>query len=1064
MLASTALAGVLAGSGIASFYWGLIGYSASVAVLSSIAFGCLIGTLIIIKRNLVALNEIRDPRPLVEPAEKPRPSFAAEDINALKDGSSWITSRASSYRDSVSAWSFTTHHTQHSRMPSNTSSKMHVNHALGSHSSIPPKSSYWFNPVTGRETKVPPVPPLPAPYRPSSAAGFTPSSEDPDPFRRNDPRPRLGSQSSWLTEPSTYQPTISAWSFPPTPTSEGSIANYPYPSTPDLPNTEFLMPHAAISRHSPAMVSPFVLGGYGYSPEAAQAEKGASSTSSTFGTEVDVSVYRAIGWLFTIWVPLALALPFYLTVHKGQPSSAAASILLILSVTSSAPLLALNIFFRSPLPIPSGLFDTPENPPTVVMRAPSPLSTSPSLVYEYKRSGSVTVVEGRRSGDVWITNGDAVEGKSKMSRAFSLLQAKPKLSVLPPGTEYEHGKDTPVPMTPPLPIQDPSEQGTVPPSPQFANDAEMGMRDSEIGMRKKDSKASCWSSADNDGEFSAQVMVAQKHYSTLAMTMVFPPSPTSGRPSEDIAVTTAVDAAQSEAAKPSGSHLRTRSVTSISSQGVQHSFSTISPPPASPLPPTPPTLKNFRAKLGHRRSYSSINEFSFGAIENDCTREIDALSAGIVPLLLPEMRIGKDMRITGEWKMSPSFEWGGMIGKETMARHSRVPSELGGVSGELSSPQFHSTPNIRKGQRDSKSHRTTGHKRHHFSLPSLSLEKDDMHSLSTWSNEINHALDNKENQYTAIPDIAITDEGRTISMYDGAYPDTTYTHLNAVREEDEALRPASPVRPISTTGFPETLDVPHSVDSTRNSMATLISALDQELHSPLRLAPQSFAASDVTLFDFNPGADGLGESTPLGAQGVAGRRSTDSNRSRSSRVPPLVSKITKKTKAERRSSIKYIRSDENTPSAAESSFTSATSSKAASTTGIVEWSRFLPKKSSKAQLRAKQNASAVADQENEPPSTSAQKVGLRSLALLQDRDAEIAQTRPLTIGKKNKNAPAYTDENAPPKRESSLKKGLRPLRLNRNDTTKERAALRERETIPEVVVRPPSLGYAHGFR
>ena len=72
-------------------------------------------------------------------------------------------------------------------------------------------------------------------------------------------------------------------------------------------------------------------------------------------------------------------------------------ILLVVSVTMSSPLLAANILLRSPLPIPTGLFDTPADPPSVVLRAPSPVST---LTREYKGSASVTVVEGRRSGDV----------------------------------------------------------------------------------------------------------------------------------------------------------------------------------------------------------------------------------------------------------------------------------------------------------------------------------------------------------------------------------------------------------------------------------------------------------------------------------------------------------------------------------------------------------------------------------------------------------------------------------------------------------------------------------------
>ena len=305
VVTSTALAGVLAGSGVDTFYWGLVGYSSSVGILSTIAFACLIGTLVIIKRNLSTLSDIRDPWPSATATnERLRPSFTTEDVEMLKEGSSWITSRASTTHTSISDWSFNTHRTSHTRMPSNASSRAQMNAVNGSNISVPYKSSFWFNPVNGRESAVPPVPPLPAPYRPSCSFSI---QEDSDPFRRNDPRPRMGSSSSWLTEPSSHQPTLSAWSFPTT--RADSMANYPYPSTPDLPGMMLLQKESPasspISRpHSTGAISGAdVLGGYGYSPEAAQVETGTPQAPQPVG-DIDVSVYRAIGWLITIWVPL----------------------------------------------------------------------------------------------------------------------------------------------------------------------------------------------------------------------------------------------------------------------------------------------------------------------------------------------------------------------------------------------------------------------------------------------------------------------------------------------------------------------------------------------------------------------------------------------------------------------------------------------------------------------------------------------------------------------------------------------------------------------------------------
>ncbi|KAI0340897.1 hypothetical protein BDW22DRAFT_365380 [Trametopsis cervina] len=1005
--ASTAMAGIMAGTGVQSFFWGLLGYSVSIAVLSTVAFACLIGTLVIIRRNLTTLSDMREPWPPAHPeSEKPRPSFDTIDVDALKDGSSWITSRASSRHESISAFSFSTHHTSHSRMHSNASSRIHVNPAMASNPSIPPKSSFWFNagtPGNGRSSPVPPVPPLPAPYRPTTSQSYNVDS-DPDPFRGPDPRTRMGSQSSWLTEPSGYQPTLSAWSFP------ASQPGSPYPSTPDL-HTQFLqstdLPSTTVHRLTPAMATADVLGGYGYSGEASRAESGAT-ISTLPGSEVDVSVYRAIGWLITIWVPMVLSLPYFVVVNPSVATAAPWAVyLMVISVTISSPLLAANILFRSPLPIPSGLFDSPIDPPSIVMRAPSPAST---YIHEYKRSGSVTVVEGRRSGDVWLAKGDAVEGKSKLGRAMGLLQPKPKLSVMP--LQEQEFKD--VPLTPPLPIQDADDQSTVPATPQSASNAEFGMQQ-EMGMRKKDSKASSYYST-NEENFATKIMIAQRHYSTLAMTMVLPPSP-ERRASEEFAATTAVDTGNGENAKQGG-HLRARSVSSIAS--VPRSPS--SGPPLSPLPPTPPTLKNFKAKaaakrLAHRKSYSStVDEFSFGPIDNDDVNEIDALSAGLLPLLVPGLKVGTDVKITKDWKRTPS-----VTSKDGKTRRSRVPSEMGGTSGDFSAHE-------RKTQTQVRSSKTSAHKRHHFSLPSLSLGKDGVHALSMWRNDLNEAIESYQSGATNP-----IDELRRNTVYG---PELTDSRLNVLREEDEHSRPSSPgvYRPQSA-GFLDSLDAPESVRRVdRNSLATLISALDQELKMP------PSAASDITLFDFNPAVDGLAQSTPHESK-IQPRRSTE--------APPPVPQLP--SKASKRSSIVYIKSDENAPPVT-----------AASSSTFTQWSTqavqpLIPK--SKAQ-KLKLKASKLENLENQPPSS---KKGLRPLSLLQTHDTNVDidlssnGTQPLSLGGKGKHSKkAARGDTENVRRESSLKRALKPLRLVRNETTKERATLRQREVIPAVVVRPPS--------
>ena len=87
--------------------------------------------------------------------------------------------------------------------------------------------------------------------------------------------------------------------------------------------------------------------------------------------------------------------------------------------------------------------------------------------------------------------------------------------------------------------------------------------------------------------------------------------------------------------------------------------------------------------------------------------------------------------------------------------------------------------------------------------------------------------------------------------------------------------------------------------------------------------------------------------------------------------------------------------------------------------------------------------------------------GLRPLSLLQDRDVNQSrgETKPLSLSKRGKGADS---ENADPSGSlGKLKSSLKPLKLNRSETTKERAMLRAKEVLPDVVVRPPSE-YEHG--
>lgn len=206
---------------------------------------------------------------------------------------------------------------------------------------------------------------------------------------------------------------------------------------------------------------------------------------------------------------------------------------------------------------------------------------------------------------------------------------------------------------------------------------------------------------------------------------------------------------------------------------------------------------------------------------------------------------------------------------------------------------------------------------------------------------------------------------------------------------------------------------------------------------PVLPHPPLSASSEITLFD--PNVEGpQAESTPHESQ-----RAYNSRPSSADIVPPVPRIPSDILNAEkRRSSIIYIKSDENvSPPAAESTPQPTRSN----SRRFAQWSSravrpLIPKAKDKSE-----NAGSA------PPG------GLRQLSLLQDRDVNRASgsTRPLALGKGKKSA--ANDENAAPSKKLIGAKGLKPLKLSRSETTKERAALRESEVLPNVIVRPPSL-------
>ncbi|KAL0950257.1 hypothetical protein HGRIS_010239 [Hohenbuehelia grisea] len=1091
---STALAGVMSGAGMLSLFIGLIAYTSSMAIVSSLAFGFLIATLVIIKRNLAALNEAADPWPPVrEVEEKPRPSFGTEDIDAIRDGASWITSNysTSSRHNSGSGWSFTTHHT--------TVASSHHGHprhpAAESHPSIPAKSSYWFSSSTPADPSIPPVPPIPSPYGPLS-----PTAEglrDSDPFRRvatpqpeseKHARDRFGSQTSWLTSTNASHITPPAWSFPPTP--HGSMRNVSTPSIVDL-HAELLpsnRPSTTVNRTpTPGLSQAQVLGGYGFTPGSYEAEKGLAALAAPVSS-LDVSMSRAIGWFVMIWVPLVLSIPYLTLLSSSKIPSTVVSILLTLSVTLSSPILALNILLRSPIPIPHGLFDVHSELPSHVMRGPSPTETAPShrFSYEYKRStsASVTVVEGRRSGDVWISKGDAVDGKTKIGRALGMLSPRPKLSVLPP--EEQDDAD----LVPPLPIRDGNSSlpVSIHNTPHSQLSAEMGR------LRRSESN-------EESLAYTGRVMIAQRHLSAVAKTIVVEASPDKDhRPSvvPDV-VLGATGAAPGKRSRHSA-HLRSRSVTSVQASlpdtptggSFSRSSPSPTPPPAFPLPPTPPNVRAARlAKLAHKKSFSSGSAieggYAFGEVDD--INQIDALTAGVLPVLVPGLKVGKEMRIKkGDYSPPATLSKGARMANPLRMKHEEfgaLPSDS-----ESSAPKAYTTPARRpRGRKES------AHKRHHFSLPSLGLGKEGIQSLAHWTAEVKGALEHKVGQYTALP--GNVDVGRRATVWGGeTEANGAASQLRPVREELEGTS-FGLARAMSTRTLGLRADVPHSVD---NSLRLSTASMGLPPHS---------AASTATLFDIDADLQNILEMSGPQAESTPHNTVVRKNAPRARPPPlPLADSNYRRASASsgRRSSIVYIKSsspsdNENQPrtfvtpehqhrDAASGSLDEAPSSTRST---LAQWSsravRPLMPKAGKLQ-RKLSNAGSSKPHHNSSKQGSPGG-GLRPLSLLQDRDPNsmVASnystakpapvqggTRPLMLGKKERTARGGAgvlkpvdentgevfgrsgagryDENVAPVAGNGAK--LRALQLARSDTSRVRGILRQTEVLPDVVVRPPS--------
>ena len=316
-----------------------------------------------------------------------------------------------------------------------------------------------------------------------------------------------------------------------------------------------------------------------------------------------------------------------------------------------------------------------------------------SIDYKRSTSTSATVVEGRRSGDVWISKGDAVEGKSKFGRAVTMLNPAPKLSVLP----LEEEDDTDMP-----PISFQNEDA----NPVHINGTPQSENSVQFGRFRAESRASQFNNVPDD----SRILIAQRHYSALAQTVVFQgPAANSAGNRDSAGASTLVGGASSGVASKRGSyasHLRTRSISSTNElrpPTPADREKALSPPPSFPLPPTPPSVRAARlAMLGHKKSFSS----GVSLHEVDDINEIDAMTAGVLPLLIPGLKVGDNMKIKdGEY--SPP----GTLSKTKGLKISKKLAEFGE---DISSPEVHSTP---ARSRQPRGRKVSGHKKNHFSLP-----------------------------------------------------------------------------------------------------------------------------------------------------------------------------------------------------------------------------------------------------------------------------------------------------------------------------------------------------------
>ncbi|KAI0290093.1 hypothetical protein B0F90DRAFT_1825569 [Multifurca ochricompacta] len=334
-----------------SFRIGYIGYSSAIAALNTIIFGSLVGTLIIIKRNLTKLDLDKNMPSTSssggESVQKPQIALATEDIDAIREGSMQSTD---------------------------------------------------FEPIRRRAQSL-------------RAAALT-----------------LSSANSWITSSFGTHPTLSAWSYSSLPNRSQHVVDSAIAST---PTRDFSFAGGSSVKRENGRGVP---AGHEYAQSAAQVEKGKPSPVAPRSPEIEISVLRILAWLAGVWVPLLLALPYFICMNNSNlRSNTFTSTLLVISVTISSPILALNLLLRHPVPIPHGILGAPHVRHSVVPYT-SPINGAiynSSCKGKGTGTGQVTSRRHTTTTDMWLIKGDAIDGKSRFKRVLSVLAPSPKLSILP---------------------------------------------------------------------------------------------------------------------------------------------------------------------------------------------------------------------------------------------------------------------------------------------------------------------------------------------------------------------------------------------------------------------------------------------------------------------------------------------------------------------------------------------------------------------------------------------------------------------------------------------------------